>query len=421
MDITELRFDKKNANKGTPRGRGMLEKSLQKLGCGRSILIDKNNQIIAGNKTTECAGEIGFKKIRVIETDGNELIAVKRMDLDLDTDKKARELAFADNRTSEVSISWNPEEIASAQCDGVAIEDFFTQEEIDKLTGGEIAAGLTDPDECPEAPEVPKTKKGDLWLLGDHRFLCGSGADHDDVIKVMGGDLAQCVFTDPPYGVSIGKKNVMLNSFQPYGRNLTDIVDDDLSPEQLKAQLAPAFAEIKNTVMAEDCTVFVCSPQGGGLGMMMMMMMMQESCHQARHVLIWKKNSPTFSMGRLDYDYQHEPILLTWGKKHKRPMLGTHKTSVWEIDKPRANKEHPTMKPVELYVNAFLNNSDSGDVVYDGYGGSGTCIIAAEQTCRKARVIELSPHYCDVIINRWQKFSGKEAVHENGTKWNDLN
>jgi site-specific DNA-methyltransferase (adenine-specific) len=101
-------------------------------------------------------------------------------------------------------------------------------------------------------------------------------------------------------------------------------------------------------------------------------------------------------------------------------MLGTHKTSVWEIDKPRSNKEHPTMKPVELYINAFLNNSDKNDVVYDGYGGSGTCIIAAEQTSRRARVIEFSPHYCDVIINRWQKFSGKEAVHENGTKWNDI-
>jgi len=171
--------------------------------------------------------------------------------------------------------------------------------------------------------------------------------------------------------------------------------------------------------MAEDCTVFVTAPAIGDVGVMVQVML-KEQGFPSRHALIWKKNSPTFSMGRLDYDYQHESIFLTWAKKHKRPMLGTHKTSVWEIDKPRSNKEHPTMKPVELYVNAYLNNSDSGDVVYDGYGGSGTCIIAAEQTGRKARVIELSPHYCDVIINRWQKFTGKEAVHENGTKWNDL-
>ena len=125
-------------------------------------------------------------------------------------------------------------------------------------------------------------------------------------------------------------------------------------------------------------------------------------------------------MGRLDYDYAHEPILLTWGKKHKRPMLGTHKTSVWEIDKPRANKEHPTMKPVELYINGFLNNSCAGDVVYDPYCGSGTCIIAAEQTGRKARGIEIAPRYCDVIIKRWQEFTGKKAIREDGVFYEDL-
>jgi DNA modification methylase len=283
------------------------------------------------------------------------------------------------------------------------------------------ATGATDADAVPEAPETPRTRVGDMWLLGEHRVLCGNSADHDVVIKVMGGDLAQCVFTDPPYGVSIGKKNVMLNSFQKAGRNLADIVDDDLSPDQLLKALAPVFAEIKNTVMAEDCTVFVCSPQGGGLGMMMMMMMMmKEYCYEARHVLIWKKNCPTFSMGRLDYDYQHEPILLTWGKRHKRPMLGAHKTSVWEVDKPRENKAHPTMKPVELYINGFLNNSDPGDVVFDPYCGSGTCIIAAEQTGRLARGIEISPHYCDVIVKRWMEFTGKEAVREDGVFWSDV-
>jgi DNA modification methylase len=141
----------------------------------------------------------------------------------------------------------------------------------------------------------------------------------------------------------------------------------------------------------------------------MMMMMMQESCLPVRHVLIWKKNSPTFSMGRLDYDYAHEPIQMTWLKKHKRPMLGIHKTSVWEIDKPRANKEHPTMKPVELYVNAYLNNSDPGDTTFEPYAGSGTALIASEQTGRKCCAIEISPAYVDVCVDRWEKFTGKKA------------
>jgi DNA modification methylase len=141
---------------------------------------------------------------------------------------------------------------------------------------------------------------------------------------------------------------------------------------------------------------------------MMMMMMMAEAGLPTRHVLIWKKNSPTFSMGRLDYDYQHEPILLTWGKRHKRPMMGEHKTSVWEIDKPRASKEHPTMKPVELPVNALLNNSDAGDVAFDGYSGSGTTLLACVQTSRVARVIEIEPKYVAVALQRYQDATGNK-------------
>jgi DNA modification methylase len=401
--LADLREWETNPRDLTTKGIADLRKSIEKFGCAEPLVINTDNTICGGHGRKKVLTMMGIPEVDCYLPD-KELTAKEFKELNVRLNKNIA-------GTFNMDILSNNFEVSDLNEWG--FEDF------ELGLGADINPGLTDPDECPDAPSEAKTKPGDLWLLGEHRLLCGSGADHDDVIKVMGGDLAQCVFTDPPYGVSIGKKNVMLNSFQKAGKNLTDIVDDDLSPEELKANIAPAFAEIKNTVMADDCTVFVCSPQGGGLGMMMMMMMMmQESCHRARHVLIWKKNSPTFSMGRLDYDYQHEPILLTWGKKHKRPMLGTHKTSVWEIDKPRANKEHPTMKPVELYTNAFLNNSDKGDVVYDGYGGSGTCIIAAEQTGRKARVIELSPHYCDVIINRWQKFTGKEAVHENGTKWN---
>ena len=145
---------------------------------------------------------------------------------------------------------------------------------------------------------------------------------------------------------------------------------------------------------------------------MMMMMMMKEAGLPVRHVLIWKKNSPTFSMGRLDYDYQHEPILLTWGKKHEYYGAGQHRTSVWEIDKPTSSKEHPTMKPVDLYVNAYLNNSKAGDVAYEPFSGSGTAFIASEKVSRKCRGIEISPHYCDVIVKRWEEFTGKKAFIE---------
>lgn len=135
---------------------------------------------------------------------------------------------------------------------------------------------------------------------------------------------------------------------------------------------------------------------------MMMLVMMREAGLPVRHVLIWKKDGPTFSMGRLDYDYQHEPILLTWGKRHKRPMLGGHRTSVWEIPKPRSSKDHPTMKPVELVVNA----RDQGDLVFDAYHGSGTTLIACEQTGRRCRAVEIDPGYVAVAIERWAESTG---------------
>lgn len=272
-------------------------------------------------------------------------------------------------------------------------------------------------DEVPEPPTSPVTETGDVWILGRHRLLCGDSADAASVSRVCGNVRATCVFTDPPYGVSIGAKNRLLNA-NPSGENgntgngrvETNIADDDLSPAELKARLIPAFKNLAK-VCAPDCTYFVCAPQVGELGMMMMMMM-QESGLPVRHVLIWKKNQPTFSMGRLDYDYQHEPILLTWRKNHKRPMRGTHKTSVWEIDKPRESKMHPTMKPVALYANAYLNNGDPGDAVFDIYAGSGTAFIAAEQTGRTCVGIEINPAYCDVIVERWQNLTGQKATRE---------
>lgn len=264
-----------------------------------------------------------------------------------------------------------------------------------------------DIDKAEEINKKWKVQYGDLWLIGEHRLLCGDSANANDVKRLMRGEKANIVITDPPYGVSIGDKNKFLNSFQPAGRNLHDIKDDNISPDDLKAKLLPAFLNIKNIVMADDCTVFITAPQGGELGMMMMMM--KDAGLPVRHVLIWKKNSPTFSLGRLDYDYQHEPILLTWGKKHKRPMRGMHKTSVWEIDKPRSSENHPTMKPVELYVNALLNNSDPSDISFDAYCGSGTMLVASENEDRKARCIEIEPKFCAVALERMSNaFNGIE-------------
>ena len=140
-----------------------------------------------------------------------------------------------------------------------------------------------------------------------------------------------------------------------------------------------------------------------------MMMMMKDSGLPVRHLLIWVKNAPTFSMGRLDYDYKHEPIMYTWGKSHTFYGNGTIKCSVWPFDKPRKCDLHPTMKPVALVAEAILNSSKKGDIVTDIFGGSGTTLMASEQTGRKCYMMELDPHYCDVIIKRWEDFTGKKA------------
>lgn len=252
---------------------------------------------------------------------------------------------------------------------------------------------------------------GKLILKSQHRVLCGDSTNASDVERAMNGERAVVLFTDPPYGVSIGTKNRFLNEFQPSNRRTEEITSDTLSPDELKQILLPALRLARSAVMRDDCCVFVTAPQGGELGTMMLVMM-SEAGLPVRHVLIWRKNQPTFSLGRLDYDYQHEPILMTWGKSHKRLMHGEHHTSVWNVDKPRASKDHPTQKPVALYVNAYMNHSELGDVVADIYGGSGTAVLAAEQTHRRAVAIELDPGYCDVIVRRWQEFTGKQAIRQ---------
>lgn len=391
-----------NPRKLTDKQSKDLEASLKKFDLVEIPAINLDDQILAGHQRLKILSSIGR---------GDEIIDVRVPDRLLTKEECDEYIVRSNKNTGE----WDLEKLTNCFDLSNLKEWGFDESEL----GLNEAVVAQEDGEIPEPPADPVSKPGDLWTLGEHRIICGDSSDKDNIVRVMQADFASCIFTDPPYGVSIGKKNVMLNSFQKAGRNLTDIVDDDLTPEQLEEKLLPVFKLLKSIVMAEDCTLFVTAPQGGELGMMMMMM--QKACLRPRHVLIWKKNSPTFSMGRLDYDYAHEPILLTWGKKHKRPMLGTHKTSVWEIDKPRANKEHPTMKPVELYINAYLNNSDSGDVVFDPYCGSGTCIIAAEQTKRKGRGLEISPAYCDVILARWAKFTGKDPVRDDGAKWSELN
>lgn len=217
------------------------------------------------------------------------------------------------------------------------------------------------------------------------------------------------VFTDPPYNVAIGSKNAFLNSIQKSGRCTEDIANDKgMTDEEIgKTLWLPAFQRMRENAK-DSCSIYVTMPQGG-THMMMMMMSVAEAGWQVKHELMWRKNSPTFSMGRLDYDYQHEPILYGWNKTHQFHGKGSQNKSVWEYDKPRKCNLHPTMKPVELIANAILNSTIKGEIVMDLFGGSGSTLIACEQLNRKCYMAELDPHYCDVIIQRWENLTGKKA------------
>jgi DNA modification methylase len=246
--------------------------------------------------------------------------------------------------------------------------------------------------------------------------MCGDSTNANDVAILMDGKKADMVFTDPPYNVAIGDKNRALNAFtgsKSIERNLEgDVFKSDEEAGQ-KLWL-PAFKNMLNNAN-DTCAIYVTMPQGGTH--MMMMMMMHEAGWQVKHELIWVKNSPTFSMGRLDYDYQHEPICFGWNKNHKKIGKGKFTKSIWEIDKPRKDGEHPTMKPIELIVNAIMNSSESSDIILDLFGGSGSTLIACEQTDRECLTMELDPHYCDVIRKRyWIYKTGSEEGWEEGTK-----
>lgn len=324
---------------------------------------------------------------------------------------------LTEEREREIIIRAN---VLNGKWDEMILKDKWDIEEL-KDWGVDLPADwdTSEADEQKEAEEdnfseedaeqaEPRVKLGEIWQLGEHRLMCGDSTDANSVALLMDGEKADMVFTDPPYGVSIGDKNKALNRVQKAGRCTENIANDNISVDDLYPILVKAMTNCREN--CKDCACYyVTSPQGGELSLMMMMMM-KDAGLPVRHMLIWEKNSATFSLGRLDYDYQHEPIFYTWTKSHKDYRNGEFRTTIWKYDKPRKCDLHPTMKPVELVENCMMDASVEGDIVLDMFGGSGTTMIAAEQLGRKARLMELDPHYCDVIIARWEKLTGKEAV-----------
>jgi site-specific DNA-methyltransferase (adenine-specific) len=396
----ELTPYENNTRKHNPGDIDGIKKSIQDVGFRDPIGIwGKNNLIVEGHGRQLAAIELGMEKVPCIRLDDM-------------TEEQRKEYAIRHNRSAEMS-EWDfgklEEELAALEIQGVDMSDL--KFDLDVLSGGGSTEYSIAEDEPPEPPETPKSKLGDIYQLGRHRLMCGDSTDPGAWAQLMDGEKADMVFTDPPYGVAIGDKNATLNSVQPSGRCCENIEGDTMSESELYDMLKTAFINVRQNC-TDDACYFVTSPQGGSLGLMMMMM--RDAGLEVRHVLMWKKNSPTFSLGRLDYDYQHEPIFYTWTKNHHNFRNGEYRSTVWEYDKPRKCDLHPTMKPVELVANAIMDGTTENMIVLDAFCGSGTTIIAAEQTNRKARCMELDPHYVDVIIQRWENLTGEKAVLLNG-------
>lgn len=373
----------------------LLMNSIREFGFLSPCLVERDTfNLIAGHGRVEAAKRLGMEKVPCVFVE------------DI-TEEQRRAYILADNRLTELG-TWDMDmvNIELGELDDMGFDVSVTGFDFD----AEVPEISEDEYEEHEHAE-PRAKRGDIYRLGNHRLMCGDSTSTDDVQMLMGGGLADMVFTDPPYGVAIGDKNCSLQSVQKAGQIVENIEGDTLSESELYDMLKAAFINVRENC-TDDAVYFVTSPQGGSLGLMMMMM--RDAGLAVRHVLMWEKNTATFSIGRLDYDYQHEPIFYTWTKSHHNYRGGEYRTTVWKYNKPMASKLHPTMKPVELVANAILDGTKPGMVVLDAFGGSGTTMIAAEQTGRKARLMEIDPHYCDVIIDRWEQFTGERAVLING-------
>ena len=382
----------RNARTHSEEQVAQIAASIVEFGFTNPILAGSDGVIVAGHGRLAAAQKLGLDTVPVVV-------------LDHLTPTQRRALIIADNRIAE-NAGWDDAmlriELQSLQEDGFNLDiTGFDADALAELMAGEETTvdGNTDEDAVPEVSETPISRPGDIWVLGEHRLLCGDSTVAESYDRLMQGEPADMVFTDPPYNVDYANsaKDKMRGTDRP-------ILNDNLGDgfyDFLLAALTP---------MLQHCA---------GATYIAMSSSELDTLQQAFRAaggkwstfIIWAKH--TFTLGRADYQRQYEPILYGWPEGQNRHWCGDRDQSdVWAIKKPQKNDLHPTMKPVELVERALRNSSRPGDTVLDPFGGSGTTVIAAEKSGRKARMIELDPKYCDVIVRRWQDWSAQAALRE---------
>jgi DNA modification methylase len=374
--------------------------SIREFGFTNPVLIDADGTIIAGHGRVMAAKKLGLETVPCIR-------------LGHLTPSQVRAYVIADNKLA-LNAGWDDQmlrsELESLQEDGFNMDlTGFSDEELAELLEPEVVEGETDPDQTPEVPVEPITKLGDVWILGNHRLMCGDSTRIESAKRLMGDDLADLLITDPPYNVDMTAKNEML---QKAGKARKDestfgIQNDKMSDDDFRQFLRDVYSTA-NSVMRDGAVFYIWHADSEGYNF-------RGACidveWKIRQCLVWVKS--VFAIGRSDYHWKHEPCLYGWkdGASH---YWGSDRsqTTVLDFKKPAKSELHPTMKPVELFEYQIGNSSKANDVVLDLFGGSGTTAIACERLSRKARLMELDPKYCDVIVKRWEDFTGKKAVLE---------
>jgi len=391
MNTTE-RFEKVNIDRLVPYARNarthskeqilQLRASLREFGFVNPVIVDKDLNVIAGHGRILAAKEEGITEVPCVFAEHL-------------TEAQKRAYIIADNRLA-LNAGWDAE-MLSVEIADLQAADFdvsllgFDDAELNKLMGGAEDVKDDDFDVEGELAKPAVTKPGDLWLLGQHRVLCGDSTKAETFSLLMDGKLANLVVTDPPYNVN-------------YEGTAGKIKNDNMADQKFYQFLLEAFT-LTERAMAKDASIYVFHADTEGLNF-------RKAFFKAGFYLsgtcIWKKQS--LVLGRSPYQWQHEPILFGWKKAGKHAWYSDRKQStIWEFDKPRKNTDHPTMKPVPLVAYPILNSSMTGCIVLDPFGGSGSTLIACEQTGRICHTVELDEKFCDVIVNRYIEFKGSDA------------
>jgi len=382
--ITDLIAAEYNPRELTAEQHQQLKDSLSRFGMVDPVIVNthpERENIIVG----------GHQRAKVWSAMGNDTIPTVEVKL---TPAKERELNIRLNKNSG---QWDEQALQEYFNTDELVEWGFDNEEL-KFFEPEITEGLIDDDEIPEVTEAI-TQEGDLWILGEHRLLCGDATKKEDVDKLMDGNKADMVFTDPPWNVN-------------YGENLANgkyknrkIINDSMSTEDFKNFISTSFRRLSENCKEGCMTYIVMSAQEWGN----LMLSLKENNFHWSSTIIWNKSSLIIS--RKDYHTKYEPIWYGWldGVGRLNPLDDRKQSDVWDIPKPSSSKLHPTMKPIELVAKAIMNSSKNKNTIIDLFLGSGSTLIACEKTNRKCYGMELDPHYCDVIVKRWEEYTGKKA------------